>query len=223
MVPPHGGVFCHAEAHINSPTRPARPNSSRTGRSCCRWTGEGAKLTPEVRSWRRGRDIRVGRPPRPAACAVDHQCDRIWAGLHPRRGRGAERGLRATTGSGCTWTARASPMRWRRSAAIPGEVTWRAGRRRAELRLRQEWRDVGRGAGLLSAPIWSRSPRSAASAPGISTPRAAIRRRRSLALLERGSLAGQCARGQCRRGDAGGGGGGPAALSGTRPMSCSCG
>ena len=47
MVPPHGGVFCHAEAHINADEAGA-PEFFTHGAKLLPLAGEGAKLTPEV-------------------------------------------------------------------------------------------------------------------------------------------------------------------------------
>lgn len=53
MVPPHGGVFCHREAHINSDEAGA-PEFFTHGAKLLPLDGEGAKLTPEtVRAARR--------------------------------------------------------------------------------------------------------------------------------------------------------------------------
>ena len=47
MVPPHGGVFCHAEAHINSDEAGA-PEFFTHGAKLMPLAGKGAKLTPET-------------------------------------------------------------------------------------------------------------------------------------------------------------------------------
>jgi len=47
MVPPHGGVFCHADAHINSDEAGA-PEFFTHGAKLLPLAGEGAKLTPET-------------------------------------------------------------------------------------------------------------------------------------------------------------------------------
>ena len=53
MVPPHGGVFCHREAHINTDEAGA-PEFFTHGAKLIPLDGEGAKLTPEtIRAARR--------------------------------------------------------------------------------------------------------------------------------------------------------------------------
>ena len=47
MVPPHGGVFCHSEAHINSDEAGA-PEFFTHGAKLMPLDGEGAKLTPDT-------------------------------------------------------------------------------------------------------------------------------------------------------------------------------
>ena len=124
MVPPHGGVLCHREAHINTDEAGA-PEFYTHGAKLMPLDGEGAKLTPDViRAARRAirADVHQVQPHalsitntteyglvyRPAeVAALDEVAKELGLGFHMDGARFAN--AMATLGGD------------------PGDVTWRAG------------------------------------------------------------------------------------------------
>ena len=88
--------------------------------------GAGAKISVDAVD-RCLRSHPQGRAPGPAGGALDHQRDRIWAGLPRCRGRGAGRVRRSSAGSLSTWTARGSPTPLASTGESLADLTWRAG------------------------------------------------------------------------------------------------
>ena len=122
----------HRRRQADAARRRRRPGSTRR-----RWSAALA-LTARAR-----------RAQRAARGADADQRHRGGRGLRPRRGRARSPGSRGARRCRCIWTARASPMRWRTLGCTPAELTWKAGRRRAELRRHQERLPRRRGGDAL--------------------------------------------------------------------------
>ena len=125
LCPPYRGILCHRDAHIEVDEAGA-PGFFTGGAKLILLDGAGRQGHARDRRGRL-RPHPQRRPPGPAGGAVDHQRHRIWPRLSRRRGRGARRVGEASAASPSTWTARGSPMRWRRTGESLADVTWRAG------------------------------------------------------------------------------------------------
>jgi threonine aldolase len=124
LCPPHGGVVCHRDAHIQNDECGA-PEFYTHGAKLL--LGEGDRRQADARERSGGdRSDPSGRPLGPAARDLDHQRDRIRAGLYARSksprsvtwrgtGAGAAHGRRALRQCRCA------------SRLPPADVTWRAG------------------------------------------------------------------------------------------------
>ena len=117
LCPPYRGILCHKDAHIEVDEAGA-PGFFTGGAKLMLLDGPGPRSRPRP-SPPSLRPHPQGRSPGPARRPLDHQRDRIWPRLPRRRSRGARASWRRSADSLSTWTARASPMRWRRPAKAP--------------------------------------------------------------------------------------------------------
>jgi threonine aldolase len=124
MVPPHGGVFCHAEAHINSDEAGA-PEFFTHGAKLMPLDGEGAKLVPEaVRAARRAIRADVHRV-QPHALSITNATE---YGLVYRPDEVAALGeVAKELGLGFHMDGARFANAMATIGGHPGEVTWRAG------------------------------------------------------------------------------------------------
>ena len=112
---------------MSSPTNAARRNIFTGGARSAPVDGPLGKIDPDALE-RSDRALPAGhRPRRPADGDLDHPGDRSRHRL--QRWTRSTRSPRSpgSTACRCTWTARASPMRWSRSDVTPAEMTWKRG------------------------------------------------------------------------------------------------
>ena len=125
LCPPHGSIVCHRDAHIQNDECGA-PEFYTGGAKLLLGEGEGAKLTPDDGRGRARHDP-PRRPPGPAGRALDHQCQRIWPGLHA--GRDARRSASSPRRAGLRFHL--DGARFANAVAslgcAPAELSWRAG------------------------------------------------------------------------------------------------
>jgi membrane protein YdbS with pleckstrin-like domain len=115
MVPPHGAVLCHREAHIETDECGA-PGFYLHGAKLVLAEGEGAKLTPETIRARSRRFATTSTRRKSTPCRSPRPPNTAAATARTSSRRSTLRSAGATCG--CTWTARASPMRSRSSTSL---------------------------------------------------------------------------------------------------------
>ena len=146
LCPPHGAIVCHRDAHIQNDECGA-PEFYTHGAKLLLGEGEGAKLTPETVTALLERCRDDVHQVQPAALSITNATE-YGLVYTPEE--------TAALGALCRERGPRLPPRRRPLRQCGGAARLRAGRpdlarrrRRAELRLRQEWRHVGRGADLL--------------------------------------------------------------------------
>ena len=125
FCPPWGTVLTHAEAHIERDECGA-PEFFTGGAKLSLVGGAGAKIRAADLP-RAARLVRAACARRAAAHVVHHAGHRTRRDLHAAGNRRAGRRLLMSATWPCTWTARASPMRWWPRKCSPAELTWKAG------------------------------------------------------------------------------------------------
>ena len=210
LCPPHGSILCHRDAHIQNDECGA-PEFYTHGAKLLLADGPGAKLdvaSVEALLATVRDDVHQTQP---AALSITNATE---YGLVYTPGEVAALGPavpRARTG--LSHGRRALRQRGRAARLLARRSDLARGRRRFELRLRQEWRHVGRGPDLLRRRPSARDPLP----PQARRPSAVegpLPRRADPGDARRRYLARQCARGERRRGPARGGSGRPAGPSG---------
>jgi threonine aldolase len=115
LCPPHGSIVCHRDAHIQNDECGA-PEFYTHGAKLLLAEGEGAKLTPDTVQALLATVRNDVHQVQPARCRSPTRPNMAWSTRRTKSRRWANWPGRA--GSASTWTARASPMPWRGSAAI---------------------------------------------------------------------------------------------------------
>ena len=171
LCPPYGSIVCHRDAHIQNDECGA-PEFYTNGAKLLLGEGEGAKLTPATVTALLETVRNDVHQTQPAALSITNATE---YGLVYTAEETAALG-RAGASAGARLPCRRRPLRQcrRQRRRVAGRPDLAGRSRRAQLRLRQEWRDFGRGPDLLRRPRTARRPCTGASAPAISCPRAAI-------------------------------------------------
>ena len=147
LCPPWGTVLTHAEAHIERDECGA-PEFFTGGAKLSLVGGAGAKIAAAdlARAARRGSSRTCTACSR--ACCRSRRRPSAAPIYTPRRSARSPKSLMSAAWP-CTWTARASRMRWWRRDVSPAELTLESRRRRAVVRRHQEWRHECGGRGVL--------------------------------------------------------------------------
>ena len=182
LCPPHGGIICHRDAHIEVDEAGA-PGFFTHGAKLMLVDGPGAKLDARCGE-RSDRPHPQGRPPGPAARAVDHQRDRIWPRPTPRAEVAALGELAKAHGLRFHMDGARFANAIAATGASPADLTWRAGVDGDVVRLRQEWRAQRRGADPVRHRSGRRNPGPPQARRAICCPRAGCSPRRSWRLLD---------------------------------------
>ena len=150
LCPPHGSIVCHRDAHIQNDECGA-PEFYTHGAKLLLGEGEGAKLTPEAVPALLATVRNDVHQTQPAALSITNATEYglVYTAERDRRARRA-RAAAARLGFPC----RRRPLRQRRRQhrRVAGRPDLARRSRRAQLRLRQEWRDFGGSADLLRRP-----------------------------------------------------------------------
>jgi threonine aldolase len=110
LCPPHGGVVCHRDAHIQNDEGGA-PEFYTHGAKLYLADGEGAKLTPGTITDVIDAIANDVHRVQPHAISITNATEYGRVYTPTRSGRSVR--WRASGGWRCTWTAHASPTRWR--------------------------------------------------------------------------------------------------------------
>ncbi len=125
LSPPYGVIFAHEEAHIANDECGA-PGFFSGGAQIAFLRARTASSRPRRWPLRSRRTRWPSTRVQPAALSLT-QATELGTAYRPDEVAAPRASSPTSMASRCRWTARASPMRWRSSSAIPGDVTWRAG------------------------------------------------------------------------------------------------